>query len=45
MADLFGSLPTVPEPAVRQEMGAGHRRPLADRLRPQTLAEVVGQEP
>lgn len=32
MADLFGAPPTVDMP-----------RPLADRLRPQTLAEVIGQ--
>ena len=35
MADLFGSPPET-------EFAAGHR-PLADRLRPQTLAEVIGQ--
>lgn len=34
MADLFGSAPAVTD--------NGHR-PLADRLRPQTLAEVIGQ--
>lgn len=32
MADLFGAAPTIDMP-----------RPLADRLRPQTLAEVIGQ--
>ncbi|MBB4000388.1 replication-associated recombination protein A [Aureimonas pseudogalii] len=44
MADLFGSLPAAPERKIRPETDVGHRRPLADRLRPQTLTEVVGQE-
>ncbi|WP_295509919.1 replication-associated recombination protein A [uncultured Sulfitobacter sp.] len=34
MSDLFGSIETVTE---------GGHRPLADRLRPKTLAEVIGQ--
>ncbi|WP_062202718.1 replication-associated recombination protein A [Aureimonas sp. AU12] len=42
MTDLFGS---APEPGRRREAAADEtRRPLADRLRPQTLGEVVGQE-
>lgn len=41
MADLFGT----PEPeSPRREAGDDAGRPLADRLRPRTLAEVVGQE-
>ena len=36
MADLFAGEPRWPQ--------AGSTRPLADRLRPQTLAEVIGQE-
>ncbi|QDL90589.1 replication-associated recombination protein A [Paroceanicella profunda] len=38
MADLFDSDPASPPPA------AGGPRPLADRLRPATLAEVIGQD-
>ena len=42
MSDLFASAepPSAPDPA----SGAVSARPLADRLRPQSLAEVVGQE-
>lgn len=39
MADLFGQ-----EPSDRKPAKAAVGRPLADRLRPATLAEVVGQE-
>ena len=38
MADLFDSLPPSPEPAARSA-----HRPLADRIRPRRLAEVIGQ--
>ena len=42
MTDLFDSLP--PDPArPRTDAGASAHRPLADRLRPQRLADVVGQ--
>jgi putative ATPase len=41
MADLFDPRPADPEPAAE---AAGAPRPLADRLRPTTLDEVVGQE-
>ncbi|MCB4458262.1 replication-associated recombination protein A [Leisingera sp. McT4-56] len=40
MADLFGS----PAPADGGAQQAGVNRPLADRLRPQSLAEVIGQQ-
>jgi putative ATPase len=40
MSDLFGS----PEPDEGAQKGAEIARPLADRLRPQKLAEVVGQD-
>lgn len=40
MADLFGS----PEPAKGEAQQASKNRPLADRLRPQSLADVIGQE-
>ncbi len=40
MADLFGS----PEPAKGEVQQASRNRPLADRLRPQSLADVIGQE-
>ncbi|MBR9764950.1 MAG: replication-associated recombination protein A [Rhodobacteraceae bacterium] len=39
MADLFGS---DPAPGAAQDTSAGPR-PLADRLRPQSLSEVIGQ--
>jgi putative ATPase len=44
MSDLFASAepPAVPDPG--RAAGAEAARPLADRLRPQNLAEVVGQE-
>jgi putative ATPase len=38
-ADLFGEVAQAPPPAATDG-----RRPLADRLRPRTLAEVVGQD-
>ncbi len=38
-ADLFGEVEQAPPPAATDR-----RRPLADRLRPRTLAEVVGQD-
>jgi len=38
-ADLFGEVEQAPPPAATDG-----RRPLADRLRPRTLAEVVGQD-
>ena len=38
-ADLFGEVAHAPPPAATDG-----RRPLADRLRPRTLAEVVGQD-
>ncbi|NVK16892.1 MAG: AAA family ATPase, partial [Rhodobacteraceae bacterium] len=40
MADLFGS----PEPGKGEAQQASRNRPLADRLRPQSLADVIGQE-
>jgi putative ATPase len=40
MADLFADEPPPPAPAPPPGAGA----PLADRLRPRTLAEVIGQE-
>ncbi|MDC0657855.1 replication-associated recombination protein A [Leisingera sp. SS27] len=40
MADLFGS----PEPGKDEAQQASRNRPLADRLRPQSLADVIGQE-
>ena len=46
MADLFDNLPGLdpaPPPAKPAPEPAGHR-PLADRLRPKTLGEVIGQE-
>ncbi|WP_081448399.1 replication-associated recombination protein A [Fulvimarina pelagi] len=50
MADLFGQA-DIPEAANRNETGGrrgavnpAERRPLADRLRPRMLSEVVGQE-
>ena len=42
MADLFDSLPPDPVPS-SAKAGASAHRPLADRLRPRLLAEVVGQ--
>jgi putative ATPase len=39
MADLFASAPSSPSPALPPESA-----PLADRLRPQQLSDVVGQE-
>ena len=44
MSDLFASaeLPALPDAG--RSPGAEATRPLADRLRPQSLAEVVGQE-
>ena len=42
MPDLFGSAEPAPPQASSPETGAN--RPLADRLRPGTLHEVVGQE-
>ena len=42
MADLFDSLPPDPAPPV-PEAGASAHRPLADRLRPRQLADVIGQ--
>ena len=39
--DLFGGSEPAPRPA---DGGAGALRPLADRLRPEALADVVGQE-
>lgn len=41
MADLFDSIP--PQPAPVPPQGAAAHRPLADRLRPQRLADVIGQ--
>ena len=38
MPDLFDTAPQTPSPA------AGAHQPLADRIRPKTLAEVIGQE-
>ena len=38
MADLFDSLPTPDQPKP-----AAHR-PLADRIRPQSLEEIIGQQ-
>ena len=42
--DAAGLTPQPPETAPARPQTANIRRPLADRLRPQTLAEVVGQE-
>jgi putative ATPase len=44
MSDLFASAepPSAPDPG--RALGAAAARPLADRLRPQNLSEVVGQE-
>ncbi len=42
MPDLFGSAESGPPPESPQESGVN--RPLADRLRPRSLGEVVGQE-
>ncbi|MET0368432.1 MAG: replication-associated recombination protein A, partial [Methylobacterium sp.] len=42
MSDLFGSSEPAPPPEPAPESGVN--RPLADRLRPRTLDEVVGQE-
>ncbi|MEE4152557.1 MAG: replication-associated recombination protein A [Erythrobacter sp.] len=42
MADLFGDEP--PEPAAKDRQAPGDAAPLADRLRPASLAEVIGQE-
>ncbi|ARJ68914.1 replication-associated recombination protein A [Paracoccus contaminans] len=42
MADLFDSLPPDPVPS-SVKAGASAHRPLADRLRPRLLAEVIGQ--
>lgn len=42
MADLFDSLPPDPAPPA-PEAGASAHRPLADRLRPRRLADVIGQ--
>jgi putative ATPase len=44
MSDLFASAEPPPAPDPGRTPGAGAARPLADRLRPQSLAEVVGQE-
>ena len=44
MSDLFASAEPPPAPDPGRAPGAEAARPLADRLRPQTLAEVVGQE-
>ncbi|MBE3637404.1 replication-associated recombination protein A [Mangrovicoccus algicola] len=43
MADLFDSLPSADRPAAAPAAETGPR-PLADRLRPRALAEVLGQE-
>ncbi|KIC15257.1 MULTISPECIES: replication-associated recombination protein A [unclassified Leisingera] len=40
MADLFGT----PAPSDGEAQQASKNRPLADRLRPQSLADVIGQE-
>jgi len=42
MTDLFDAQPESGEPPV--EVGAGAGRPLADRLRPQRLDQVLGQQ-
>ena len=42
MSDLFGSAEPSPSPEPPPESGVA--RPLADRLRPRSLGEVVGQE-
>ncbi|MEL6064715.1 MULTISPECIES: replication-associated recombination protein A [unclassified Methylobacterium] len=44
MSDLFASAEPPSTPDTGRTSGAEAARPLADRLRPQTLAEVVGQE-
>ena len=45
MADLFGDAPAAPRGTPRTAVASDDRsRPLADRLRPRTLGEVVGQE-
>ena len=44
MTDLFGSGPSSDKPSSRSRHAEDVSRPLADRLRPRTLGEVVGQE-
>jgi len=44
MSDLFASAEPPAMPDAGRTPGAEAARPLADRLRPQSLAEVVGQE-
>ena len=48
MADLFDNLPETqaerPRPAAPEAAPDAGHRPLADRLRPKTLGEVIGQE-
>ncbi|NDV88013.1 AAA family ATPase [Aurantimonas aggregata] len=45
MSDLFGDAPAAPHGSPRAAVASDDRsRPLADRLRPRTLGEVVGQE-
>ncbi|MCJ2085076.1 replication-associated recombination protein A [Methylobacterium sp. E-005] len=44
MSDLFASAEPPAMPDAGRSSGAEAARPLADRLRPQSLAEVVGQE-
>jgi putative ATPase len=45
MGDLFGETPPPPEPEARSRAGdADAPRPLADRLRPLDLSDVVGQD-
>ncbi|PWC27143.1 replication-associated recombination protein A [Teichococcus aestuarii] len=42
--DLFGAPPAPPGPEAAEAQAADTARPLADRLRPRRLEEVVGQE-
>ncbi len=43
-ADLFDPSPETPEPAPAHEPGDAAPAPLADRMRPRSLDEVVGQD-
>jgi putative ATPase len=44
VSDLFGEIPAAPRASHAAVASDDRSRPLADRLRPRTLAEVVGQE-
>ncbi|WP_102226340.1 replication-associated recombination protein A [Acidimangrovimonas sediminis] len=44
MSDLFDQVPPAPKPGAAQDAPPEAPRPLADRLRPRALSEVIGQE-